>query len=415
LYALINKDFQELIPFKYDYIEQVYGYEELYYFNVGGTAGYGEGGMIVAQGGKWGLMNSTGKVLIPPVFDKLELLEFNNKTTTMYFLANRGRKISDSEEPNIVGSCGIIDINGNEIIPFEYQDISIGVDNQFVVNKGGALEFGRWGYSFIQGGKWGVVDISNTIKIPIIYDDIYKMRQNYIVTKGSKKGGKKQGILSIDNKIITPINYDNISYDYSTENCFITCIGCKYYGEYDGPEMVYGGQWGAIQNNGKLILNNNFSEILTTNDSSLLILNTGKIYGSEFPGEVKYEGKYGLSDINGKLILPLKFDEISVETNFIFAKLQGKHLIYTKTGELFHDKKFEYLSALSNNFISYRLGEKNGILKPDGSELFPPKFWATKNEDGYSYDIGLEGPYFKIVEAGNYFYATENGDVFREE
>lgn len=414
MYALINKDFQEIIPLKYDYIEQVYGYEELYYFNVGGIAGYGEGGMIVAQGGKWGLLNSTGKVLIPAVFDKLEFLHLNNKTKSIYFLANRGRKISDSEEPNFAGNCGLIDINGNEIIPFEYQEIFVGLDNQFIVNKGGALEFGRWGYSYIQGGKWGVVDITNTIKIPIIYDDLYKIRQYYIVAKGSKKGSK-HGILSIDNKIITPLIYDYITYDYQTEKIVLTCMGCKNYSEFDGPEIVYGGQWGAIQNNGKLILNNNFSEILTTNDTNLLILNTGKIYGNEYPGEVKYEGKFGLSDINGKLILPLKFDEITVETNFIFAKLQGKYLIYTKKGELFLDKKFESLSALSNNFISYRLGEKNGILKPDGSELFPPRFWATKNEDGYSYDIGIEGPYFKIVEAGNYFYATEKGDVFREE
>ena len=414
LYALINKDFQEIIPFKYDYIEQVNGYDELYYFNVGGSAGYGEGGMmIVAQGGEWGLMKSTGKVLIPAVFDKLEFLDLNNKTKSMCFLANRGRKISDSEEPNVAGNCGLIDINGNEIIPFEYQEIFVGLDNQFIVNKGGAIEFGRWGYTYIIGGKWGVVDISNMIKIPFIYDDLYKIRQYYIVAKGPIKGSK-HGILSIDNKIITPLIYDYITCDYQTEKILLTCMGCRYYSEFGGPEIVYGGQWGAIQNNGKLILNNNFSEILTTNDSNLLILNTGKIYGNEFPGDVKYDGKYGLSDINGKLILPLKFDEITVETNFIFAKLQGKYQIYTKTGELFLDKKFESLSALSNNFISYRSGEKNGILKPDGSELFPAKFWATKNEDGYSCDIGLDGPYFKIVEAGNYFYVSEKGDIFRE-
>ncbi len=415
MYALINKDFQEIIPFKYEYIEQVYGYEELYYFNVGGTAGYGEGGMIVPQGGKWGLINSTGKVLIPAVFDKLEFLDFNNKNKSTYFIANRGRKISDSEEPNVAGNCGLIDINGNEIIPFEYQEILVGLDNQFIVNKGGSIEFGRWGMTYIIGGKWGVVDLSNTIRIPIIYENLFKVNQFYIVSKGSKNGGSKQGILSFDNKIITPLIYDYITCDYQTEKTILTCMGCKVYSEFSGPELVYGGQWGAMQNNGKLILNNNFSEILTTNDTNLLILNTGKIYGNEYPGEVKYEGKFGLSDINGKLILPIKFEEIRVETNFIFAKFQGKYQIYTKTGELFIDKKFEALNQLSNNYISYLSGEKNGILKPDGSELFPPKFWATKNEDGYSNDISTEGPYFKIEEAGQYFYATDKGEVFREE
>ncbi len=423
VYSIINTDFQELIPFKYNYIETVGDSTGLFFFHIGISADY-FGDWMYPNSGKWGVMDVNGKVLVPAVFDKIDFLYSpDNSLKKHLFVANRGRKTDTGDDPAISGNCGLIDINGNEIIPFEYQDISYGGNDKLIVNKGGDITFDEGGGTYISGGKCGVVDYSNKVKVPIIYNNVILKEKNYIVRKGAKLNedgekyiGGQYGVVTGENQIVMPSTYDFI--DPSNEApLYVISMGCRPMLNSPDPFdlSVFGGKWGFADLNGKIILPLNFSEVSITNDKNLVLLNTGKVFGNEYAGEVKVEGKFGLSDRSGKLILPVKFDEINVATNFIFAKIGEKYLIYNKQGVLFSDKKYDALSSLNNNFISFRIGEKNGILKPDGTELFPAKFWATKNEYGY-YEQGIElvGAYFKIEEAGSYFYATETGEIFRE-
>ena len=421
VYSIINTDFQELIPFKYNYIETAGESTGLFFFNIGGEGNLHEEGIYVYNG-KWGVINANGKVLIPAIFDKIDYLySSDNSLKKHLFIANRGRNTDTGEDPAITGNCGLIDMNGTEIIPFEYQDIFYGGEDKLIVNKGGQIAFSYFGDTYISGGKCGVIDYSNKVKVPIIYNDVILNGKNYIVRKGAKLDesvekyiGGKFGVVTGENQIIMPLTYDFIEL-YTEAPLYIMSMGCRPMLNTPDPFglSVFGGKWGFADLNGKIILPTNFSEVLTTNDTNLVLLNTGKVFDNEY-GELKAEGKYGVSDRSGKLIIPIKFDEINVTSNFIFAKTGTKYQIYNKQGVLFSDKKYDDLSSLSNNFISFRIGEKNGILKPDGTELFLAKFWATKNENGYEQDIELEGSYFKIKEAGSYFYATETGDIFRE-
>jgi outer membrane protein assembly factor BamD (BamD/ComL family) len=412
VYSIINSNFQELIPFKCDYIESVADNTNLFFFNIGGEGFSIPGHGVYPYSGKWGVINENGKILIPAIFDQIDYLDSPNHNQKKHlFIANRGRKMDTGEDPSIPGTCGLIDINGNEIIPFEYQDISYGGEDKLIVNKGGDLTFdyfiGPWPY--IDGGKWGVIDYSNKVKVPIIYDDLIFKEKNYIIQKGAKLNdsgnkylGGKYGVVSGENHIIIPLKYDFIV-PYTSGPFCIFSMGCKVITSLKSASEnnADGGKWGLTDLNGKIILPANFSEVSITNDTNLVLLSTGKLFG--------------LSDLSGKLILPIKFDEINVTSNFIFAKTGTKYQIYNKQGLLFSDKKYDAFSSLNNNFISFRIGEKNGILRPDGNELFSAKFWATKNEeDGYEQDIELEGSYFKIKESGSYFYATETGEVFRE-
>ena len=416
-YAVINKDLQEIIPFKYNFITPVYQEPNLFYFNVGGEADYIGGGLF-PYSGKWGLINGSGKILIPAIFDKLDAMYQSDKSNSLCFVANRGRKTDTGDEPSITGNCGLLDLNGNEIIPFEYQEIYSGGKNKLIVNKGGGLGFSEGG-AYVSGGKWGVIDYSNKVKVPIIYDEVSAIQHNYVVRKGSKMGeygiviGGKYGLVNSENKVLIPITYDYIDC-YSSNNLIFAALTCQFNTETDGPPIPFGGKWGAFDHNGKIILATNYTEILTPTDTNLVILNSGKIYGKEYLGEIKDEGKFGLSDRFGKLLLPVKFDNIFVASNFVFAKMGDKYQIYSKQGVLINDKKYDDLNELSNKFISFRSGEKNGILKPDAIELIPAKFWATKSDFGYESGISYDAPYFKIEEAGSYFYATEKGEIYRD-
>jgi outer membrane protein assembly factor BamD (BamD/ComL family) len=423
LYAIIDKYNNVLVPLKYNYIEPV-SYDNnsnLFFFNVGGEADFEyRTDSFYPYSGKWGVINIEGKVIIPAVFDELHTLYFPNDSTKLFFVANRGREFNAEKGEFVTGKCGLLDKSGNEVIPFEYQGIYFGGNDKLIVNKNGVVDQNIASEYDIIGGKWGVINYTNKLVVPITNDEISLFRNNFIVRKGSKYNeygeciGGKFGLLSSENKIIIPPTYDYIG-TYSSDNLLSVSNGCHFEQE-SIDKMCVGGKWGVIDENGSLILNPIYSDVLFSNDSNLIILNSGKILGKESFDEVKQQGKFGLSDKNGKLLLPIKFDEIVVATNYVFVKTADKYQIYNKQGVLVSEKKYDDILELSNKFISFRIGEKNGILNPDLKELIQPKFWATKSEYGYSLynDIDIEGAYFKIKEAGVYFYANENGEIYKD-
>ena len=67
---------------------------------------------------------------------------------------------------------GAFDVNGNVIIPFEYEDV--------LFFKGGLAEVKK-------DGKYGVIDKDNKVVIPIIYD---KFEATYRGLFGARKDGE---------------------------------------------------------------------------------------------------------------------------------------------------------------------------------------------------------------------------------
>ncbi len=421
LYSIINTSFEEIIPFKYNYIEQVYEDPKLFLFNVGGDAEYlSHGGGIYPFSGKWGVLNHQGKVIIPAVFDELRSITLKGEDgDKIYFIANRGKNAySDYEMELHTGNYGVIDEQGNEIIPFEYQEIYQGGKNQLIVNKGGKNTY--YYYEFIiLGGKWGVIDLKNQVKVPIIYDEVMPLGKNYVVRKdakikegdnGSFMVGGKYGVVNENNVLLVPFSYDYIE-AYNSDSLIYVATGCKW--SEEGDYGVYGGKWGALNQKGQVVFTLNF-DYLYSMDTNLVIIETGREYETSYPGEIKKYGKKGLADLNAKLILPIKYEEIQVGTNFIYATLSGKKQIFLKNGTALSGTLYDELYELNEGYIAYRIGEKNGILKPDGTVLFPSMFWSTKTEFYYSYDIQMEGDLFKINEGGTFFYANKKGEIFKE-
>jgi hypothetical protein len=420
LYSIIDTSFKEIIPFKYNYIQQLYEDPKLFLFNVGGEVEYDIFG-IYPRYGKWGVINHQGKVVIPPVFDEVRSITLEGSDgPEIYFIANRGKSLNmDYGRTPEPGNYGLIDQSGNEIIPFEYQEMYPGGKNQLIVNKDGKIDINNMSVDYIFGGKWGVVDLTNQIKIPLIYDEVSSLNENYVVRKDAKlkEGeyknfltGGKFGVVDDNHKLLVPFSYDYIE-TLGSYSLIIVANGCKW--SDDGLEYIYGGKWGAVNQNGKLVFALNFDEIYTL-DSNFVLVKTGTEYDTEYPDEIKKDGKVGLADLNAKLILPIKYDEIQVGTHFIYATLAKKTQIFLKNGTAFSNTIYDELYELSDGYIAYRIGEKNGILNPDGSVLFPAMFWSTKTEYYYSYDIQSEGQLFKISEGGNYFYANRNGELYKE-
>ena len=123
---------------------------------------YEENSLKVKQNGKYGVINFTGKEIIPCQYDEI---------TALTGIKNALKVKKD-------GKYGIIDNSGKEILPTQYAGIeNLGKDNKegFIVQT--------------DDGKYGIVDYSNNQVLEAKYDAIKKIYGNdlYVVEQAGKQ------------------------------------------------------------------------------------------------------------------------------------------------------------------------------------------------------------------------------------
>ena len=123
----------------------------------------------IKENGKWGLINSNGEQVLPPEFEEIVTLSFNNGLM--------GVKID--------GKWGLADHNGDEIVPAIYDDIF--------------PYYGRFGISKVKkNNSWGLINKEGKVITSIEYDKIESFGRglalkrsdghwDFIQTSGSKK------------------------------------------------------------------------------------------------------------------------------------------------------------------------------------------------------------------------------------
>ncbi len=173
-------------------------------------------------------------------------------------------------------NIGLIDLNGNTIIPFEYEDINSEDENRIFVKK---------------DSKWGVVTNKNKIIIPCIYDyiayawdDVHDESHNYIVVQHDKFGK-----INEKGEEIFPCIYDGIT----------TWVENGPKGHY----VMIGDKMGLIEYSGKIIIPIEYESV-----SDCIRTNWVKVYKN---------GKAGLCFKNdGSIFLPIEFDSIYVDADY---------------------------------------------------------------------------------------------------
>ncbi|WP_185113831.1 WG repeat-containing protein [Chryseobacterium sp. Leaf405] len=213
---------------------------------------------IVKRNGKYGIIKPTGEFRIPLEYDFIEYYDthhlnseyYNVKKGKIFFFYNKDlKKIGESEEPiyndfsvsnptitykNLKGKYGIVDWQGNVVIPFDYDGIYKIEGTHFLSVK--------------KGKYYGVISESGKTKIPTKYESLFPvydkfddedLRQKNLFVADEKlidinnkilireydsimpifynhnklivSKNKKYGIIDVDNKILLPIVYDEIS------------------------------------------------------------------------------------------------------------------------------------------------------------------------------------------------------------
>ncbi|MBE5821767.1 MAG: hypothetical protein E7311_04170 [Clostridiales bacterium] len=290
--GLVNKNMKELIPCIYD---EIYNY---------GFA------CAVEKDGKWGIVDLNNNEILPCVYEEMAVCDRNENGYIMVrkegylgciYLNNLDAwdfepyiqcreviecKYSDlsftghnSIIANLNGKNGIIDLYGNEIVPFIYDYISSFSEGKACVmlnDKVGYIdytgevvipiqydseeymyyEFGHekivYDYTYASGyyhyeadavadeagnryahycyytpyfangyamvkknGKYGYINTNNEQVIPCIYDELGEMNDYYVVTAGING---KYGAIDMNNNVVVDFKYDYVTYDEEKNN-----------------------------------------------------------------------------------------------------------------------------------------------------------------------------------------------------
>ena len=252
-------------------------------------------------GGKWGVINSYGELVIPLEYSYIEEIDSRfysvSRSNLKGIIDNRGevfakciyKEIFSWYLPDFViarnsdGYLGLFDLNGKIILDFKFEEIWIYGDYCIAADERGKRVFDLQGKQFLPSYYDNIDLITNE-------SELYFKVQLATIGQLLDNTGK----LIIENKGLTQFynfDYDLIGFQISNNNKF-----------------------GIVDFSGKQILPAKYSEITPM-----------KISGDEYY-RVTLNNKRGLLDKSGKLIIPVKYDFISTDSF-------GKYVIVSNSGE----------------------------------------------------------------------------------
>ena len=355
-----------------------------------------EQGMIVAQkNGKEGYIDSTGKILIPFLYDEAGL--FSECVDLAPVIQNRKQ--------------GFINRRGDIVIPLIY-DAGPYV-NPFY-EPGVAIQ--------AKNGRYGVIDAHNNIIIPFKYDSIeWPVTKDYFIVFM----GNRWATFSFDGKQLADFN------DY--EIVITAPLGYLPANSKDLPILVRKG--GNQQLLDKLTTSQKYykgsqkvrDSLKTSAGAEFAYIDKthnpvvpfgtyshAEPFGLNRKAIVAKNGRYGIIDEYGKLVLPLEYDFVerpSIDSKyaniFVAAKRDTVIILNENVEALPLPDIKSYTNSGANLVVSDRNGKK-GLVNYSG-ELIAPYLYDNLYQTRISSYIGA----YIAIKDGMYGYITQNNEIIR--
>lgn len=121
----------------------------------------------VCNDDKWGVMDETGKITIPFIYDSIYMHNngmCENDFMGDYMVARTGGYYEDDEPFGFYekGKCGLISKDGDVVLDFIYDELYYVSDDCIVIGRNKK-----------ESPKYGVITLAQEVVIPCQYDDIY--------------------------------------------------------------------------------------------------------------------------------------------------------------------------------------------------------------------------------------------------
>jgi hypothetical protein len=344
----------------------------------------------------WGLINSDGQLVKEADYEAIG--DFKNY----------GYAIMQKN-----GGVGVLDKNGNEIVPPEYRDVKIldsllvavmdmgewmviNLEGKIILNKG-YTRLKLWGdkyLAFVKDGKWGIVSMEGKEIAKPEYDEIsFEDNRIFLTIKGKLLGLLSQTGAEILPNIANEIKIENENLFFFRENNF----------------------WGAVDFNGNKIidtkydawrpLSDNYIKLVADSKLSLFSLSCSRIINQSTYDDfytfsekyiiVKKKRRLGLMDWCGNLVLFPRYSEIQAYDKGLFrVNYEGAWGIVKEHDEPLIPFAYEYISPLSDNLCVVKRNGFFGIANNEGLEVVPPQYvrieLSPKKAKAYSIEEGKE-------------------------
>jgi len=230
------------------------------------------------------------------------------------------------------GKCGHLSLQGEEVIPFIYEETAY-------------FQEGVSGMKL--GGKWGIINHKNETVIPFEYEDIGFSDNNRI----SAKRNGKWGIIDKFNNVLVDFKFDELPYGVlGDRNC-----GSTY--------AKLGDKYGIIDIFGETLFDFVCDECDYADD-----------YGKWY--KLKKDGKWALySCEKNDFVSPFMYDDIDFYERGFFKVTRGEHTTYIDRENCpVADESVECIDMLyGSDFIKFVKDGKCGVMNTGGKIILPPR------------------------------------------
>lgn len=315
-------------------------------------------------------------------YDKVEAIDNIDKDNNLWYE-------KDVLKVNKNGKYGLIDLNGKEILPIEYDEITVldGMENSIIIKK---------------DDKIGLVNDNGSAIIDTNYKEIKALgdsyKEGYITV--DEKG--KYGVVSTTKKQILENKYDEIFPVYLKDYYLVKENGTK--------ELV--------NSNGEVVLDKGFDDIKSATTNGV-IFNKDNLYGEmSFSGEITLEPKYQeLKEVKKDIYIAKKDDKYGIIDNVGNEQLAFNYtgMTYNEKANLFFAEDAEYKTSLIDEVYNIKatgiLSEVNtddGYIRMRLDDDY--KYFDLKGEETSNIQVLKDNTIFLSKKDGKYGYVDKKGN-----
>lgn len=378
---------------------------------------------------KWGIINQEGEVVIQPSYEEMIVIPdktkdvficiynvneetgtyqtkaINSKDETILTgyeqieaLDNIDKNSNVWYEENVLrikknGKYGLIDLNGKELLPAEYDEITVleGIENSLIIKK---------------DGKVGLVNDTGSVIIDANYKEIKGLGDTYKDGYITIDEQGKYGLISATKKQILENKYDEI----------LQVPLKEYYA------IKENGKQKLINSNGEALIDSGFDEIKSTTTNGIIFVKDN-LYGEmNTSGEVTIKADYQeLKEVKEQIYIAKqnnKYGIIDGLGNGLTA-FEYDGMTYNEKADLFFADDSEYKTSLIDNKYDVKT---TGILSEVNTD---EEYIRMRISDEYKY-YNLKGEEISNIQAlknntifldkkdGKYGYVDKKGNAITE-
>ena len=305
-------------------------------------------------------------------YEQVEAIDNIDKNNNLWYEKNI-LKVSKN------GKYGLIDLNGKELLPIEYDEITVldGMENSIIIKK---------------DGKVGLVNDNGSILIEVNYKDIRALGETYKDGYITIDDAGKYGVVSATKKQILENKYDEIMPVYLKD----------YYLIKEGEKKE------VIDSNGNVILDSGFDDIKSATTNGVIFIKNN-LYGEiSTSAEITLDAKYqDLKEVKDGIYIAKQNDKYGIIDNVGNEQLAFEYagITYNEKANLFFAEDSEYNTSIINDIYDVKA---TGILSEVNNE---DEYIRMRVNDNYKYyDFkGEETANTKVLKNNTIFLDKKDG------